>query len=52
MFWWKSARIKGQGMMPLKIVTDKLASYSAAKKEVVPSGEHSTVQYENSGCSQ
>jgi len=24
--------LKGQGMMPLKIVTGKLASYSAAKK--------------------
>jgi len=24
--------LKGQGMMPLKIVTDKLASYSTAKK--------------------
>ena len=36
--------------MSLKIVTDKLASYSAAKKELVPSVEHSTVQYENNGC--
>jgi len=38
--------------MPLKIVTDKLASYSAAKKELMPSIEHSTVQYENNGCDQ
>tara|TARA_R110001583_G_scaffold25803_2_gene93360 strand:+ start:4735 stop:5178 length:444 start_codon:yes stop_codon:yes gene_type:complete len=42
--------LKGQWMMPLRIVTDKLASYSAAKKELVPSVEHSTVQYENNKC--
>ena len=42
--------LKGQEGMPLKVVTDKLASYSAAKKELIPSVEHSTVQYENNGC--
>ena len=42
--------LKGQGGTPLKVVTDKLASYSAAKKELIPSVEHSTVQYENNGC--
>ena len=42
--------LKGQGGTPLKVVTDKLASYSAAKKELMPSAEHSTVQYENNGC--
>ena len=42
--------LKGQGMAPLKIVTERLASYSAAKKELVPSVEHTTVQYENNGC--
>ena len=42
--------LKGQGVMPLKIVTDKLASYSVAKKELMPSVEHSTVQYENNRC--
>ncbi|TEW54305.1 IS6 family transposase [Psychromonas sp. RZ22] len=42
--------LKGQGVMPLKIVTDKLASYSAAKKELMPSIDHSTVQYENNRC--
>ena len=42
--------LKGQGAMPLKIVTDKLASYSAAKKELIPSIDHSTVQYENNRC--
>jgi putative transposase len=30
-------------------VTDKLASCSAAKKELMPTIEHSTVQYENNG---
>nr|WP_243834649.1 DDE-type integrase/transposase/recombinase [Psychromonas sp. RZ22] len=42
--------LKGQGVMQLKIVTDKLAIYSAAKKELMPSIEHSTVQYENNRC--
>gem|GEM_PF-3141524 len=37
-------------MAPLKIVTDKLASYSAAKKELMPSVEHSIVQYEKNRC--
>jgi len=41
--------LKGQGGTPLKVVTDKLASYSAAKKELIASVEHSTVQYENNG---
>ncbi|MCL1058677.1 DDE-type integrase/transposase/recombinase [Shewanella gelidimarina] len=41
--------LKGEGSTPLKVVTDKLASYSAAKKELMPSAEHSTVQYENNG---
>ncbi|MCP3671207.1 MAG: IS6 family transposase, partial [Gammaproteobacteria bacterium] len=30
--------------------TDKLKSYSAAKREVMPSIEHSTEQYENNRC--
>ena len=42
--------LKGQGGTPLKVVTDKLTSYSAVKKELMPSVEHSTVQYENNGC--
>ena len=29
--------LKGQGGTPLKVVTDKLAIYSAAKKELMPS---------------
>ena len=36
--------------MPLKIVADKLASYSAAKKEPIPSVEHTIAQCENNGC--
>ena len=31
-------------------MTHKLASYSAAKKELIPSLEHSTIQYENNRC--
>ena len=38
--------LKRQGGTPLKVVTDKLASYSAAKKELIPSVEHSTLQYD------
>ncbi len=34
--------LKGQQASPLKIVTDKLRSYSAAKRELMPSTEHST----------
>ena len=42
--------LKGQQVPPIKIVTDKLKSYSAAKRELMPSVEHSTQQYENNGC--
>ncbi|MCP4271630.1 MAG: IS6 family transposase [Gammaproteobacteria bacterium] len=42
--------LKCQQAKPLKIVTDKLKSYSAAKREVMPSVEHSTQQYENNCC--
>ena len=42
--------LKGQGVIPVKVVTDKLASYSAAKKALIPSVECSTVQFENNGC--
>jgi len=34
--------LKGQQALPIKIVTDKLRSYSAAKKELIPGVEHST----------
>jgi len=42
--------LKGQQVKPLKIVTDKLRSYSAAKREVMPSVEHSIQQYQNNCC--
>jgi putative transposase len=42
--------LKGQGAKPLRIVTDKLRSYSAAKRELMPSVKHSTQQYENNRC--
>ncbi|MFT7131103.1 MAG: putative transposase [Gammaproteobacteria bacterium] len=35
-----SKLLKSQQAMPFKIVTDKLRSYSAAKREVMPSVEH------------
>jgi putative transposase len=41
---------KGQQVKPLKIVTDKLRSYSAAKREIMPSVDHPTQQYENNRC--
>jgi len=34
--------LKDQQASPIKIVTDKLRSYSAAKKELIPDVEHST----------
>ncbi|MFT5277992.1 MAG: putative transposase [Granulosicoccus sp.] len=42
--------LKGQQVPPIKIVTDKLKSYSAAMRELMPSVEHSTQHYENNGC--
>jgi putative transposase len=39
--------LKGQGAVPRKIVTDKLRSYGAARRIVLPSVIHSTEQYEN-----
>ena len=42
--------LKGQQVKPLKIVTDKLRSYSAAKRDVMPSVTHSTQQYEKNRC--
>jgi putative transposase len=42
--------LKGQQATSLKIITDKLRSYSAAKRELIPSFFHSTQQYENNRC--
>ena len=39
--------LKGQGQPPWRLITDKLMSYPAAHREVVPSVEHRTRQYEN-----
>ncbi len=39
--------LKGQGTVPRSIITDKLKSYAAARREIIPSVEHSDEQYEN-----
>ncbi|MCP4895363.1 MAG: IS6 family transposase, partial [bacterium] len=39
--------LKGQGSLPWRLVTDKLRSYSAAHRSVMPSVIHITEQYEN-----
>ena len=39
--------LKGQGREPRRLITDKLRSYSAAHRTVMPSVAHSTRQYEN-----
>ena len=39
--------LKGQGQAPRRLITDKLRSYSAAHRTVMPSVVHSTKQYEN-----
>ena len=39
--------LKGQGRGPRRLITDKLRSYSAAHRTVMPSIVHSTRQYEN-----
>ena len=39
--------LKGQGREPRRLITDKLRSYSAAHRTVMPSVVHSTRKYEN-----
>ena len=39
--------LKRQGREPRRLITDKLRSYSAAHRTVMPSVSHSTRQYEN-----
>jgi len=39
--------LKGQGREPRRLITDKLRSYSAAHRTIMPSVGHSTRQYEN-----
>ena len=42
--------LKGQCRAPRKIVTDKLRSYSAAKREIMPLVPYCTDQYANNIC--
>ena len=39
--------LNGQGRTPRRVITDKLRSYAAAHRRVMPSVVHSTRQYEN-----
>ena len=39
--------LKGQGRSPHRLITDKLQSYAAAHRTVMPSVAHNTQQYEN-----
>jgi putative transposase len=39
--------LKGQGREPRRMVTDKLRSYSAARRTIMPSVAHDTSQYAN-----
>jgi len=39
--------LKRQGCVPRRLITDKLRSYSAARRTVMPSVVHSTRQYDN-----
>jgi putative transposase len=39
--------LKGQGREPWRLVTDKLRSYAAAHRDVLPSVPHDTTQYAN-----
>ncbi len=39
--------LKGQGSTPWRLVTDKLKSYGAAHRSVMPSVDHNTARYEN-----
>ena len=39
--------LKGQGKVPFRLVTDKLKSYSAALRTIMPTVNHDTEQYAN-----
>ena len=39
--------LKGQKRTPLEWVTDRLKSYSAARRSIMPSVEHNTMRYAN-----
>ena len=40
--------LKGQKRTPLQLVTDKLKSYGAARRSIMPSVAHNTMRYANS----
>jgi putative transposase len=42
--------LKGLCYVPRGIVTDKLGSYGAAKREILPSVEHRQSRYLNNRC--
>ena len=42
-----SRLLQGQGAEPRRLITDKLRSYSAAQRTVMPAVLHSTARYEN-----
>jgi putative transposase len=44
--------LRNHGCEPRKIVTDKLRSYGAAHRELIPEAIHSTKQYENNRAEQ
>ncbi len=39
--------LKGQGRQPWRLVTDKLKSYAAAHRSIMPSVDHNTERYAN-----
>ena len=39
--------LKGQGSNPWQLVTDKLRSYGAAHRDIMPSVDHNTERYAN-----
>ena len=39
--------LKGQGSTPWQLVTDKLRSYGAARRSIMPSVDHNTERYAN-----
>ena len=44
--------LKGEGCAPNRMVTDKLKSYAAAKREVMPDVPHCQDRYANNRCEQ
>ena len=42
--------LRGQGRVPFRLVTDKLKSYGAALRTIMPTVNHDTEQYANNGA--